>query len=348
MNFALGGGEFYQCRAPRWESVHTVMGYLETYRITGDKRYLDAVTKIYQSILKTDIHNTGAFSTNERALGNPYKIGNIETCCVIAFCALAIEFYSITKDIGIIEFLERSHYNAVLGYNSPSGAWSTYNTPMDGEKMANYHSIVFQSRPGAPNLNCCSVNAARGVAAIGDWIISDGGDGTVYVNSFEKLSAELDGAGINICGNYPADGNIKITLDGDFTAAVRIPAWSKNTRAAVNGKSVDARAGEYLAVTVKGNTVVELSLDLTPYTEFGGEDYEGKISVYSGPVLYGLENTENPFVQFDASDLVDRIALESAHPEARADGSIILNVNGVTLKDFYHLGIDGGKYRTWL
>lgn len=348
MNFALQGGEFYQCRAPRWESVHTIMGYLEIYRITGDADYLNAVIKIYRSILKTDVHNTGAFSTNERALGNPYEIGNIETCCVIAFNALAIELYDITKDPEIIDFLEISHYNAVLGYNSPSGAWSTYSTPMDGEKMANYHAIGFQSRPGAPNINCCSVNAARGVAAIGDWIISYTNDGTVYINSFESLSAELGTARVKISGNYPADGNVKITLDGDLTAAIRIPAWSKNTSVTVNDKAVKVCAGEYFTVSVNGNAVVELFLDFTPYTIFGGDDYEGKISVYAGPVLYGLENTENPSLEFDANDFIDRIALKSAIPEVRADGSIILKINDVVLKDFYHLGIDGGKYRTWL
>ena len=348
MNFALSGGEFYQCCLPRWESVHTVMGYLESYRITGEKKYLDAVRKIYSSIIKTDVHNTGAFSTDEKAVGDPHKIGNIETCCVVAFNALAIELYGITKDAGIIEFLERSHYNAVLGYNSPSGAWSTYSTPMDGEKMANYHSIGFQSRPGAPNINCCSVNAPRGVAAIGEWIISDDGNGTVYVNSFEPLSAELDGASINISGNYPADGNIKITLDGNFTAAIRIPEWSNNTRAVINGTCADVHAGEYLTVFINRKTEIELSLDLTPYIEFGAGEYEGKVSVYAGPVLYGLENAENPFLQFNANDLIDRASLKKVRPGSRADGSIVLKLDNVTLKDFYHLGSDGTKYKTWL
>ena len=40
---------------------------------------------------------------------------------------------------------------------------------MDGLRRASAHSIVFQSREGTPELNCCSVNGPRMLGLIGEW-----------------------------------------------------------------------------------------------------------------------------------------------------------------------------------
>lgn len=48
----------------------------------------------------------------------------------------------------VADELELSTFNAVLGAQSPSGRWWTYNTPMDGVRLASAHDIVFQARAG--------------------------------------------------------------------------------------------------------------------------------------------------------------------------------------------------------
>ncbi len=103
MTYALSGMEFYQCPKPRWESLHIIIGYAEMYRATGDKKYLDSIRQIVYSILKTDVHNTGAFSTNERAIGNPFEKGRIETCCVVAFNALVTELNELEPSVHLAD-----------------------------------------------------------------------------------------------------------------------------------------------------------------------------------------------------------------------------------------------------
>src|SRR6185503_1799215 len=34
---ALAGKSFYQCRKPRWESLHPILGLAEVYRATGNE-----------------------------------------------------------------------------------------------------------------------------------------------------------------------------------------------------------------------------------------------------------------------------------------------------------------------
>ena len=72
LNEALAGKEFYQTRLPRWETVHAIMSYVDMLNITGDDKYRRALDQIWASVHKTDIHNTGSFSSYEQATGNPY------------------------------------------------------------------------------------------------------------------------------------------------------------------------------------------------------------------------------------------------------------------------------------
>src|SRR6266850_5557283 len=178
-NAALAGREFYQMPKPRWESLHPIMGLAELYWITGDEAYRQAFESIWWSIVKLDRHNNGGFSSGEQAQGNPYHKGAIETCCTIAWIALSVEMLRLSENSIVADELELSTLNSVLGLHSPDGKWSTYNTPMDSVRKASAHDIVFQARAGSPELNCCSVNGARGFGMVGDWALMTSRDGLI-------------------------------------------------------------------------------------------------------------------------------------------------------------------------
>ncbi|MBQ2827506.1 MAG: glycoside hydrolase family 127 protein [Clostridia bacterium] len=347
LSSVLGGKDFHQCHAPRWESLHAIMGYLTLYDITGEDRYLEGSKMIYSSIKKTDVHNTGSFSTNEGAIGTPYENGKIETCCAVAFDAFSKELFFRTFDPAIIDQLELAHYNGILGSISPSGYWSTYNTPMEGTREANYHTIGFQCRAGTPDINCCSVNAPRGVAEIGEWAVSQKND-LLYINCFESLIAETELGTVKISGGYPYSGNISLSVSpagGKTHLAIRIPAWSKNTTVVAGGKHYQPESGKYFLLDVSSDTEIEISLDFTPYTAPGGGEYEGKRSLYSGPILYGLDSFDDCSAPFDSFRLTD--IPSDLRPVPNSDGAT-LTVSGTVLRDFCHLGMTGGSYRTWL
>src|SRR4029079_6379909 len=67
--------------------------------------------------------------------------------------------------------MELTTFNSVIGMHAPDGAWSTYNTPMDGRRIANTRDISFQIRLRSEQLNCCSVNAARGFGILSEWAV---------------------------------------------------------------------------------------------------------------------------------------------------------------------------------
>ena len=358
INHALNGLEYYQCPKPRWESMHIIAGIAEMYKATGDEKYLQAVKQIVYSILKTDIHNTGGFSTKEEAIGTPFADGAIETCCVIAYNALVIEILDLVKDIKLIDFLELSHYNAVMGSFSPSGHWSTYDTPMDGTRNANFHQIWFQCRSGSPELNCCSVNAPRGVGMLSEWAITNAGnyidENILYIHFFEQCKIITNnGVSIEIDSEYPANGNVKIRLksENNQKIAIRIPLWSKNTTLKLNGQLINVEAGSYayLSKHWNDNDQIEIIFDFTVYFLHGKEKYEGKSSIYYGPLLYGCDLALNKDFDFNNLPELTLHDLQQLKPQLNNDGRITVKLPcGIILSDFYRLGCTGSEYKTWL
>lgn len=347
------GREFYACDTPRWERLHTVMGAASMAAATGEAHYLNALRHVYRSILKTDIHNTGGFSTDEWARNGKFTNGNIETCCVIAFMALSCELLSVSdsgqEQAAILDQLEISYYNAVLGYNSPTGRLCTYSTPMNGYRYPSTHQNGFQIRPGAPELNCCSANAARGVGELARWLLTGEGE-TLCLNYYGRSHLEADdGCIIEVKGDYPCTAQVEVRiLPGKKYRrfGFRIPAWSSDTRVICAGKT-EAVSGGYWWIDGAGETelTVKLCFDFTPRYLTGEEKLRGKTSVYRGPVLFGAECTALAALKhpIPAREIAAAAAFRSAA------GAICLTLPcGVTLTDFYHLGQDGREYATWL
>ena len=107
---------------------------------------------------------------------------------------MTVEMLRQSGDPLAADELELSTFNSAMGLFSPTGRWSTYNTPMDGARKANFHEIVFQSRPGSPELNCCSVNAARGLGLLSEWaLMHDAKNDALVLNWYGpgQLSAQL-------------------------------------------------------------------------------------------------------------------------------------------------------------
>lgn len=366
LNQALAGTEFYQLPKPRWESLHPIMGMAELYRITGDQRFRRAFESIWWSIVKLDRHNNGGFSSGEQAQGNPYHQGAIETCCTIAWTAMSVEMLRLTQNSIVADELELSLLNSVLGLHSPTGRWVTYNTPMDGVRKASAHDIVFQARAGSPELNCCSVNGARGLGMISDWAVMTSGDDLI-LNWFGPSTITVPMPGGNSvklvqATDYPKGNRVVLTIapakDSQFTLKLRIPNWSRSTRVRVNQRNVEnVESGRYLALDrmwQNGDTV-EIEFDFNFRFWTGEKECAGKVSVYRGPTLLTYDRRFN---KMDPDQVPPLNATDLANGKlVEFDGwlsPILLMAftatdgRAVRLCDFASAGIGGSPYRSWL
>ncbi len=365
LNAALEGREYFQMPKPRWESLHPIMGLAELYRITGEQKYRRAFEHIWWSIVKLDRHNNGGFSSGEQAQGNPYHKGAIETCCTIAWIALSVEMLRLTGDPIVADEIELSVLNSVLGMHSPSGRWVTYNTPMDGVRQASAHEIVFQARAGSPELNCCSVNGARGFGMISDWALMSSSD-AILLNWYgpSKIEARTPaGQKVELIQetDYPRGNVVRLQVRparrSEFAMKLRIPHWSGKTAVLVNRKSVEGvEPGNYLTIrrTWSRGDVVELRFDFGLRYWVGEREYAGKTSIFRGPLLLAYDRRFNDL----DPERLPPLNAASLEPEL-VDSSewipplLLLNCKtaagpSVRLCDFGSAGVGGSPYRSWL
>jgi DUF1680 family protein len=362
------GEEFFRTPKPRWESLHPIQALAALGRIEGDADRRDAFANLWWSIARLDRHNNGGFSSGEQAQGDPYHPGAIETCCTVAWLAMSVDMLKQSGDPVVADELELSTINSALGMWSPSGRWSTYNTPMDGVRQASFHEIVFQARPGSPELNCCSVNAARGIGLVSHWaLLADAATGGPVLNWYGagKLAGSLkDGSPVrfDVETDYPRSGRVAIKVGVDrptkFPLALRIPQWSAATRLTVAGAPrPDVNPATYHVIDREWNPgdVIELKLDMGPRVWVGEGGVAGRSSLYVGPVLLAYDASLNDNGPDDPEPIDARSvrvlpASEAAGPARPIVLAEATTVDGKTVKlcDFASAGADGSRYRSWL
>jgi hypothetical protein len=237
---------------------------------------------------------------------------------------------------------------------------------MDGTRKANFHDIVFQSRPGSPELNCCSVNAARGLGLLSEWaLMHDPKNGALVLNWYGpgQLSAQLaSGTGVRLTTDtdYPRAGRVRIKVDLDlpsrFTLRLRIPHWSNHTRIQIDDEPArKVNPGTYLDLTRdwKPGDVVALELDMAFHLWAGERECAGRASLYYGPILLAYDPRFNPDMPDDPPPFDASHATPSLNAERGPQPPLVLVKLGtasrpIFLCDFASAGLDGSSYRSWL
>jgi DUF1680 family protein len=334
----LSGKAFYQSPKPRWESLHPIMGLAELHRITGNNDYRKSFEQLWWTIAQYDRHNNGGFSSGEQAQGNPYHGGAIETCCTIAWMALSVEMLRTSGNSLVADELELSTLNQVLALHSPDGKWCTYNTPMDGARIPSTIDIAFQKRPGSEQLNCCSVNAARGFGLISQWALMQEKDDTLVLNWYgpSTMTTTIAGTPITIEQetHYPREEWTIIKVNPKqptkFQLKLRIPQWSTDNSIYINGHRQPEKItpGAYFSITRewKSGDQITLDLDFTPHIWAGEKECAGKVSLYRGPILLAV-------------NLPDKTPLPTLNANS---------LNTLNLIDYASAGANGVRYATWL
>ena len=184
---------------------------------------------------------------------------------------------------------------------------------------------------------------------LSEWAVMADGD-ALYINSYECADyVTEDGVEIQISSQYPLQGKVSVTVKG-YTGrlCLRIPAWSKDTEAADGAQTCKPAAGQFWTTECAGEKRLVLQLDFSTRYLRGELEFDGRCSVYRGPVLFGTDTSLLVGQSVKNLPAIDRTQLEEAPSCPGGDAIRIPLANGVTLGDFYHLGQTGAEYVTWL
>jgi len=324
-------GEYAQDQKPVVEQTEAVghavraaylySGMTDVAALTGDRRYMDALDKIWDDIVSRKLYVSGGIGAagGWEGFGPAYDLPNAtgyaETCATIAFALWNFRMSLYYGDAKYMDLFERAAYNAFLSGAGLAGDKYFYPNPLA--------SFGQHERSAWFACACCPPNIARFIAEFGGFIYGVAGD-NIYVNLYTRGTADIStGAGkvmLEQVTDYPWQGDIKIRVApekaGSFTLFVRIPEWAQGRPmpgdlyrylsesgekpvVKVNGAAVAMNIEKgYLPITREWtkNDIVDISLPMPIYRVAANDRVKadaGRTAIERGPILYCAEWPDN-------------------------------------------------------
>ena len=276
-----------------YEMMSCYTGLLELYRETGWKPALDATARTFESIRDTEINIAGSGSAEEcwyggRALQVEPRGRSMETCVGMSWMQLCCHLLRITGDPRYADEIEKTAYNAWTGAMPP-----------DGSSFAQYSSLEGVRSLGPPQcgmeLNCCDANGPRGMMLIPEVAVMQSAAGPAISLYSEGVWRFPLPSGtpcrIEMRTDYPKSGNVDILVEParpeSFALRLRIPQWSEEARATVNGTAVsEVHAGAWTVIEKRWNPGDEVKLHLDLRARVVRASHNGKqyVAIVRGPV----------------------------------------------------------------
>lgn len=357
--------DWTQTRTPLREEKETVghaveaaflwCGVADVYAETGEKELLDALERMWESMVHKKMYITGGIGAwhdgvsphkdfvNE-AFAKEYELPNRtaynETCANIAGAMFNLRMLNITGDAKYADEMERALFNSILSAKDIEGRHFFYTNPLArANKSVSLLSQDSEKRWFTFGCFCCPPQLARTIAGLHEWAYGISAEGVwVHIYGGSELCTEIPGKGgikLKQETGYPWDGDITFTIieapQSTFAIMLRIPGWSDGGEIFVNGKPLDKEIelGSYAVVENewKKGDVIRLTLPMRVKIMRAHplvEETRGRVCITRGPVVYCLESVDLPEgVRLDEVYLPARSEFTARH-----DGSLL---GGVTL-----------------
>lgn len=301
-----------------YEMISCFEGLLEYYRVTGTEEYKISVINFADKILESDFtiigccgctHEFFDHSTVRQANTNNGETMQ-ETCVTVTLMKFLYQVSLLTGEAKYVDAFETSLYNAYLGAINTEQVieqtlleehpeWSIEFLPFDS-----YSPLTAGTRGnGIGGLKlmsdnhyygCCACIGAAGLGLVSKLALLTTEKGfaiNLFIHgSMETVTATGNKQTLHMETNYPASGNVKITVDVErnesFELRIRIPEWSKQSNLSVNGASVKAEVG-YVSLDRMWTAGDNIELELDMRTEAIRPIPYGNQLLMNGVVLGG-------------------------------------------------------------
>ena len=356
-------------------------GLAEYYRVTGDPKDLDALTKFFNNVFDTEISIIGnggtdvvwpklngeGWSNTAVEQTNPSIKRMMETCVGVTWIKYCSQYLRLTGDPRAVAAIEKYIYNGLLGAMRPDGKGFSYVNLLNGSKVTN--SGWGTQIDGLP-VTCCNLNGPIGLAYIPYVAVMQDAAGPV-VNLYNGLTANARtpkgrSVQVGIDSTFPLDNVVKVSVNPEkaerFTLKLYIPSWSEKTLVEYHGKTYKAEPGEYLSLESKWKSgdVVTITFDmkakLIPAPE-GGRNPEGKYfqAVQYGPIVLSRDENIDPaysqpvLVVADSDMNVDVRRVAPERPGTRLQFEVPTTTGPIKMVDYSSVDCwNGSHIQTWL
>ncbi|MCX6563061.1 MAG: glycoside hydrolase family 127 protein, partial [Candidatus Aminicenantes bacterium] len=302
-------------------AAYLYAGATDVAALTGDRRYMDAMDKIWEDIVSKKLYLTGGIGAagGIEGFGPAYDLPNptgyAETCATIAYALWNYRMFLYYGDGKYMDLFERAAYNAFLSGYGMSGDLFFYPNPLSSHGQ--------HARTPWFTCACCPPNVARFIAELGGFVYGVEGD-KIFVNIYTQGTAELEtkAGKVNFeqTTDYPWTGDIKISVNPEKAAALtlmaRIPGWAQGRplpsdlyryaedvkeapAVKVNGAAVTLNLEKgyaSIARTWQKGDVVEIHFPMPVRRVFANENLKadiGRVAVERGPLVFCAEGADS-------------------------------------------------------
>jgi DUF1680 family protein len=343
-------GGFCQDHAPvreQTEPVGHAVRFLYFYSavadlagIDGDQGYIDTMERLWQYIIDKKMYITGGVGVQHHGEGfaRAYYLPNYdaycETCASIGMVFWNHRLALLHGDGRFADLVEQLLYNGAISGVSLDGSKFFYVNPL--ASRGNHHRQPWYG------CACCPTNVVRFIASLGQYVYGTlpEGDGVCvlqYVGGTGTIPLKTGKVRLVQDTRYPWDGAVKISVEPEgapeFTLRLRIPGWCEGATVALNGQPVTAAAQNgFVSIRRAWKAGDQIALNFPmPARQVvcdpNVEENKGRRAILRGPVVYCLEDVDNP-CRVDQVAIPDKAAFENEFQPDLLGGVTVLKTNG--------------------
>lgn len=345
--------------------MYLYCGMSDVAALKKDTGYVATLHRLWDDVVLRNMYLTGGIGSSKHNEGftEDYDLPNheayCETCASVGMVFWNWRMNQFTGDAKYIDVLERSMYNGALAGISLAGDRFFYVNPLASK--GDHHRQAWYG------CACCPSQISRFLPSIGNYIYGVSDDAVwvnLYIGSTTEIPLGKKNMTLEQVTDYPWAGKVQLTVKElpnpmQKEIRLRIPAWCKNYRLSVNGEEQDASAlqkGYYVVNRKwKSGDIIVLQLDM-PVEMVAADprvkEDAGKRAIQRGPLVYCMEETDNPQV-FDQMKLSPATQFEEAYKSDLLDG--VVGIHATTGKGSFSLipyyswdNRAAGKMAVWL
>jgi len=269
--------------AKAYEIQSCLEGLVDYYRLTGEKRVLDAVLAFHTHLVDEELNPMRSAGYFDHFLDGRHHVnGMTELCDVTHWIRLNRELLLLTGDAKYADLIEEAFYNGFLAGVWRDGRW--------GAHIIRSHGTRHLSAPpqtGMSEHQCCPDNMMRTYFDFAGSVGGVSSDGALSVALYSDVTASFPGVKLAVSGGYPyADTPVVVSVVREKPGRMRfrVPRWSRAFK--LDGKPVTAENGWYAVDAPAGASAWSLAFDMSARTE---DIPAGSEKVPPSPQMHGLD-----------------------------------------------------------
>lgn len=294
------------------------------YSHCGDRTYLDACIRLYETIEQKHMLPDGIHSSNELTCGK--ESHRAHESCVIGDYMWAVGYLlEATGDGKYADRIERACFNALPGAVLPDFRALQYFSCVNqvictrnSTHLENWRNTPKMAYQPHPYPECCAGNIGRAMPNYIARMYQKTADGYA-VSLYGPSVYEDDTVRIEQRSSYPFEDTVCISVEAKqqkkIMLQLRVPAWAKNfTLRKMQGQIVPAVVNGYVSIAVTGKDELMLQFPM----EFSSHlSADGGIYYTYGPFTLALQIQENRVVDEEEPRQTKQFPAYNIYPETQ-------------------------------